>query len=80
VRIATGPALDFESIARTETLIADFLKLANRALDDPELRQRLVDSLAPLFRRKELFPLDDARLRDWIDRATALGVDLLTES
>jgi hypothetical protein len=79
VRIATGPELDFQSIAQTETLVSDFLSLADRALEDPELRQRLADSLVPLFRRKEMPPLDDARMREWIERAAALGVDLLLE-
>src|SRR5204863_8974827 len=45
VRIATGPELDFESLARTESMISDFLKLADRALEDPELRQKLMDNL-----------------------------------
>ena len=80
VRIATGPELDFASLAATETLVSDFLKLADRALEDPELRQRLADSLTPLFRRKEIVPFDDVRLRDWIERAKALGVDLLLDS
>jgi DNA repair exonuclease SbcCD nuclease subunit len=77
VRIATGPMLDFDSLARTETMVSDFLKLTERALEDPELRQRLADSLAPLFRRKDMPGVDDARLREWIERASALGVDLL---
>jgi exonuclease SbcD len=80
VRIATGPMLDFESLARTETLIADFLKMANRALEDPELRKKLSDSLEPLFRRREMVLPDDAKLREWVEQATALGVDLLMES
>jgi DNA repair exonuclease SbcCD nuclease subunit len=80
VRIATGPALDFESIVRSETLVADFLKLADRALEDPELRERLTGSLGPLFRRKELLVPDDARLKEWVERAAAMGVDLLMES
>ncbi len=80
VRIATGPELDFESLTRTETMGSDFLKLAARALEDPELRQRLADSLTPLFRRKEMPAVDEARLREWIERASALGVDLLLES
>src|SRR5207247_799036 len=79
VRIATGPELDFESIAQTETLVSDFLNLAGRALEDPELRQKLADSLTVLFRRKEMPPLDDARLGEWIERAAAMGVDLLLE-
>lgn len=80
VRIATGPILDYEALARTETLVSDFLKLAGRALDDPVLRRRLSDSLSPLFRRKEILPPDDARLKEWLERATALGVDLLMDS
>ena len=79
VRLATGPELDFESLARTETLVSDFLRLGERALQDPELRQRLADSLTPLFRRKDMPALDDARFREWIERASALGVDLLLE-
>jgi exonuclease SbcD len=80
VRIVTGPELDLESLARTETMVTDFLKLTERAVDDPELRQRLCDSLTPLFRRKDMPPFDDARFRDWIGRASALGVDLLLDS
>jgi len=79
VRIATGPELDFESIARTETMVSDFLKVAERALEEPELRQRLADSLTPLFRRRDMTAPDDARLREWIEQASAMGVDLLLE-
>src|SRR5262249_22251938 len=43
VRIATGPALDLRAIASTETLISDFLRLADKAMEEPELRQRLMD-------------------------------------
>jgi DNA repair protein SbcD/Mre11 len=80
VRIATGPQLDFEALTRTETLVADFLKLANRAIEDPELRKKLSDSLEPLFRRRDMALPDDVKLREWVERATALGVDLLMES
>ena len=80
VRIATGPELDFEMIARTETIVSDFLDLARRASDDPTLRQKLNDSLMPLFRRKEIAPPDDARFREWLERAGTLGVDLLLDS
>ena len=80
VHIATGPTLDFAGLRQTETLVADFLKLADRALDDPELRKKLADTLEPLFRRREMALPDDAKLREWIERATAMGVDLLMES
>ena len=80
VRIATGPVLDFESLSRTESLVADFLKLADRALDDPEMRKKLTDSLEPLFRRRDMALPDDFKIREWVERARALGVDLLMES
>ena len=80
VRIATGPLLDFGSLIRTESLVSDFLKLADRALEDPELRRKLTDSLEPLFRKRDTAMPDDIRLREWMERATALGVDLLMES
>jgi DNA repair exonuclease SbcCD nuclease subunit len=79
VRIGTGPELDIESLARTETMVSDFLKLSERSLEDPELRQKLADSLTPLFRRRDMPPVDDARLREWIERAATMGVDLLLE-
>jgi exonuclease SbcD len=80
VRIATGPEIDFESLARTETMVSDFLRLTERALDDPEMRQRLADTLEPLYRRRDMPVIDDARLREWIERASSLGVDLLLGS
>jgi DNA repair protein SbcD/Mre11 len=80
VRIGTGPELDFESLTHTESLISDFLKLAESALENPELRQKLTDSLGPVFRRKEISQPDDTRLREWIERATSMGVDLLLDS
>ena len=60
-------------------MVSDFLTLTERALHDPEARQRLAESLMPLFRRREMSPIDDARLCDWIERASALGVDLLMD-
>jgi len=80
VRIATGPELDLESLVRTETMVSDFLKLTERALEDPEMRQRMNDALEPLFRRRDMPPIDEARLREWIERASAMGVDLLLGS
>src|SRR5439155_9240170 len=57
VRIATGPELDLESLTRSETMVSDFLKLSERALEDPESRERLAETLMPLFRRKEIPPI-----------------------
>jgi DNA repair exonuclease SbcCD nuclease subunit len=80
VRIATGPELDLEALAQTETMVSDFLKLTENALADADVRQRLFENLAPLFRRRDMAVIDDARLREWIERASALGVDLLLGS
>jgi DNA repair exonuclease SbcCD nuclease subunit len=80
VRIATGPELDLDALARTETMVSDFLKLSERALSDEDMRQRLADSLGPLFKRKDMPPLDDSKLREWIQQASAIGVDLLLDS
>jgi exonuclease SbcD len=80
VRIATGPEFDQEAVARTETIVSDFLGLTERALQEPEARQRLAETLMPLFRRRDMPAIDDAKLCEWIQRASALGVDLLLES
>jgi hypothetical protein len=80
VRICTGPPLDLETLARTETVVSDFLNLSQQALRDPAVRQRLAESLMPLFKRREIAPPDDARLKEWIERAGTLGVDLLLDS
>ena len=50
------------------------------AMADEEIRRRLADSLSPLFRRKDMPPLDDGKLREWIQLASAMGVDLLLDS
>jgi DNA repair exonuclease SbcCD nuclease subunit len=80
IKIATGPDLDLEALSKTETMISDFIKLTERALEDPELRQKLAEQLTPLFRRRELKTPDDARIREWIERAGTLGIDLLMDS
>ena len=61
-------------------MVSYFLKLTERAMQDPEMRQRLADSIEPLFRRKDMPAVDDARLREWLERASAMGVDLLLDS
>jgi DNA repair exonuclease SbcCD nuclease subunit len=80
VRISTGPALDLEELAGTQTVVGDFVNLTKRAMDDPEFRLKLAEALTPLFRRREMPPPDDARLKEWIERASTLGVDLLLDS
>ena len=61
-------------------MVSDFLKLTERAMEDPEMRQRLAGTIEPLFRRKDMPVIDDVRLREWIQRASAMGVDLLLDS
>lgn len=76
IRLATAPEVDLEAVARSEPIVADFLSLLERARTDPDYRSRLEESLAPLFRRRELSP-DPAKLRGWIEEAGQLGLDLL---
>src|ERR1051326_1041197 len=78
VRIVTGPEL--ESPARTETMVSDFLGLTQQALQEPAARQRLAEALMPLFRRRDMPVIDDGKLCEWIQRASALGVDLLLDA
>lgn len=80
VRITTTPELDLVSIRKSEALVGDFLKLCDRAGDDPALLEKLRESLTPLFRRKELGPPTDERLKEWLQRARDLGVDLLLDA
>ena len=80
LQIATGAELDLDVLARTETMVSDFLRLTERALSDEDMRQRLADSLGPLFKRKDMPPLDDGKLQEWIQHASAMGVDLLLDS
>jgi hypothetical protein len=61
-------------------MVSDFLKLTERALEDPEMRQRMADWIAPLFKRKDMPSVDESKLREWIQRASALGVDLLLDA
>jgi hypothetical protein len=80
VRIATGPEIDLGALARSETVIGDFLRLVDRAKEDPLFRRTLAENLEPLFRRKELSPPDDARLLEWVGKAGNLGIDLLLDA
>jgi DNA repair exonuclease SbcCD nuclease subunit len=80
VCIATGADLDIESLIRTETMVSDFLKLTEKALQDTDMRQRLAESLEPLFKRRNMAAVDDVKLREWIERASAIGVDLLLDA
>lgn len=79
VRIVTGPEIDFGAARLSRTVLADFIGIAERALGDPAFRETLAADLAPLFRRRGFIPPDDARLREWVQGAANLGIDLLTD-
>jgi DNA repair exonuclease SbcCD nuclease subunit len=78
--VATAPEADLERRVRTEPIVGDFLALVERAREDPEYRKYLEESLAPLFRRRDLPTPDPARIQQWIEQAGKLGLDLLLES
>ncbi len=76
LRISTGSEIDRTGL-KTEPIVSDFLSLVERAQKDPAFRDELAESLSPLFRKRELFTPDSARVVEWIEKAGALGVDLL---
>ena len=76
LRISTGSELDKTGL-KSEPIVSDFLSLVERAQKDPAFRAELAASLSPLFRKRELFTPDSARVDEWIEKAGALGVDLL---
>ena len=79
VRIMTDPGSGRDDLAASEPIISDFLSFVERAQADPAYRAELAESLTPLFRKRELFTADAARIGEWIEKAGTLGVDLLLE-
>jgi hypothetical protein len=61
-------------------MVSDFLGLTQQALQEPAARQRLAEALMPLFRRRDMPAIYDGKLCEWIQRASALGVDLLLDA
>ena len=79
LRLETRSSADRQELARSEPVIGDFLKLVERAKQDPEYRSYLEQSLSPLFRRRDLPAPDASRIDEWIERAGNLGLDLLLD-
>ena len=77
LRVATGPEIDRAQLLETEPLVGDFLRLVERAGNDPAYRDHLARGLQPLFRKKDLSNPDEDRVAEWIEKAGSLGVDLL---
>ena len=80
MHVSSVSRLRAQAMSLGQGLVARRPQADERALEDPEARRRLAENLEVLFRRKEIPPLDDARLREWIERAGTLGVDLLLDS
>ena len=51
VRIGTGPELDFQSLAHTETMVSDFLRLTERALNVLNSVPDVLEGKEPLGKR-----------------------------
>ena len=79
VRLLTDVGSGRDDLAAAEPIISDFLGLVDRARIDPGYRDELAGSLSPLFRKRELFTPDSARIEEWIEKAGILGMDLLLE-
>ena len=79
IRIMTDLGSGRDDLVASEPVVSDFLGLVERARIDPAYRDELARSLSPLFRKRELFTPDPARIEEWIEKAATLGVDLLLE-
>ena len=77
VQAVTGPEVDREGLMESEPIVADLMRLIERARRDPAYRDYLAESLNPLFRKRGLRAPETARLAEWIEKAGGLGVDLL---
>jgi DNA repair exonuclease SbcCD nuclease subunit len=75
--VVTGPEVDVLQAVRAQPVAGDLLRLVERARHDSAYRDYLAESLAPLFRRREMPAPGPERLAEWIEKAGGLGVDLL---
>lgn len=77
LHVVTGPEVDRIRRIASEPVAGDLVRLVERAREDDAFRDHLAESLAPLFRRRDIPTPDPARIAEWIERAGDLGVDLL---
>lgn len=78
--VETRPPVDLEQRRHGEDLLGDFLRLCREARTDPEVRALLAAAMEELYGRRDLrdvLPPAADRLDAWIDRAEALGAELL---
>ena len=77
LHVVTGAEIDRLRSIESEPVVGDLLRLVERARDDSAYRDYLAQSLAPLFRRRDISTPDPTRVAEWIEKAGNLGVDLL---
>jgi len=81
VRIATGADVDMDELAGTDTLLGDFLSLAEKARGSQELKAELRRALAALVEhsraRRYLAEPDEKEFEELLEAAGNLAVDLL---
>ena len=78
--VETRPDVDIDQLRAAQDSRGDFLRLCQDARDDPAQRHSLMECLQPLFERRDLhgiLPDPADRMDAWIDRAEAVGLDLL---
>ncbi|SJZ37817.1 metallophosphoesterase family protein [Selenihalanaerobacter shriftii] len=82
IKVETGPKLNKERIRNEETLVGDFLNLAQQSKKDETLFTELRGAISPVYEEdnrasKVLRGLSDDRLKELIKQAEDLGLDLL---
>ena len=76
----TRPDVDREQLLEIQDARGDFLRLCREARQDQALRKSLQAHLGSVFNKRDLeglIPTPEEGLDAWIDRAEALGLDLL---
>lgn len=77
----TAPVVDKAALAGGETLLGDLLAIARAARERGELRDRLLEALAPLHQRaaRHMDPPRDGEFDELLEAAGDLALDLLWE-
>jgi DNA repair exonuclease SbcCD nuclease subunit len=79
----TRPDINIDERRQSEDFVGDFLRLAQEVRDNPDRLADLRSVLSPLFEysraRSYLTQPDDDQIVEWLDLATAYGLDALTE-